>query len=105
LLLLRFAVTRDPEDAAAIAAVANDLDSLGLEREGSTPTFFRRTSAEVCNAIIQPRDPRGIATLKRHLARIDEMRLRRAFQAAVDLKESRLSRKNRLRDLWEGLRR
>lgn len=30
LLLLRFAITRDPKDEAAALSVANDLDSLGM---------------------------------------------------------------------------
>jgi hypothetical protein len=105
LLLLRFAVTREPADAAAIVAAANDLDMIGRRWAESAPSFFRRTSAEVCNAIISREDRGRTAVLKRHIARIDELRLRRAFQAALDLKESRVSRKNKRCNLWDGLRR
>jgi hypothetical protein len=105
LLLLRFAVTREQADAAAIIAAATDLDSIALERSESAPSFFRRASAELRNAIVGRDDPKQMAVLRQHLARIDEVRLRRAFQAAVDLKENRRSRKDRTHDLWAGLRR
>jgi hypothetical protein len=105
LLLLRFAITREPADATAVVSIASDLDSLGLQPQQLAPTFFRRTSAEVCNAIVKrDDDPERVVALKRHLARIDERRMRRAFEAAVDFKESRRSRRKQPR-LWDGLRR
>jgi hypothetical protein len=41
------------------------------------------------------------AILARHLARIDDPRLKRAFQAAVDFRESVHDKR---RKLWTGLR-
>jgi hypothetical protein len=87
LLLLRFAITREPKDEAAVLAMADEIDSLGLHWRPSAPSFFRRTSAEVCKAIVAFDDPRRKAILKTHLARIDDPALRQAFQAAVALEQ------------------
>jgi hypothetical protein len=106
LLLLRFAITRDPKDEAAVIATADEIDAVGLQWRPSAPSFFRRTSSEVCEMIIALDDPRRATILKKHIARIDDPRLRRAFQAAVDL-ERRLPTapsEEKCRDLWAGLK-
>jgi hypothetical protein len=107
LLLLRFAITRDPQDEAAAVSLAGEIDRAGSQRGPSAPSFFRRTSDEVCKAIITLDDPKRADTLKKHLARIDDRRLRRAFQAAVDLEDPTLRnlKKARPSDLWSGLQR
>jgi hypothetical protein len=87
LLLLRFAITWEPKDEAAALAMADEIDALGLHWRPSAPSFFRRTSAEVCKAITAFDDPKRKAILKTHLARIDNPALRRAFQAAVALEQ------------------
>ncbi len=99
LLLLRFAITWDPKDEAAVLAIADEIDALGLSWRPSAPSFFRRTSREVCKAITALDDPQRATILKSHIARIDNSRLRRAFRAAVDLKEKlpRTSAKHHLR--------
>jgi hypothetical protein len=105
LLLLRFAITRDPKDQAAAYAMARDIDSFALQGQ-STPSFFRRTSDEVCAAIsASDDDPHRKVVLKQHLARIEDIRLRQTFQAAVDLegRSARVSAKARRGDLWVGL--
>jgi hypothetical protein len=90
LLLLRFGITRDVKDQAAALAMADEIDALGHQWRPSAPSFFRRTSGEVCEAIVARDDPTRAAILKKHIARIDDPRLRRAFQAAVELeRESR----------------
>src|SRR5499433_152453 len=106
LLLLRFAITRDPKDEAAVIAMADEIDALGLQWRPSAPSFFRRTSSEVCKMVIALDDPRRAAILKRHIARIDDSRLRRAFQAAVDLERGSPTApyKEKCRDLWAGLK-
>jgi hypothetical protein len=106
LLLLRFAITCDPKDQAAAFAVADEIDALGLQWRPSAPSFFRRTSSEVCKMIIALDDPRRAAILKRHIARIDDSRLRRAFQASVDLERGSPTApyKEKCRDLWAGLK-
>ena len=105
LLLLRFAITRDPGDQAAVLSVATEIDSLGPQRKQSTPSFFRRTSSEVCEAIITNDDPRRATILAKHLARIEDLRLRRAFHAAIDLADAspQVSSETKRPDLWAGL--
>jgi hypothetical protein len=106
LLLLRFAITRDAKDEAAAFAVADEIDALGLRWRPSAPSFFRRTNKDICKAITTLDDPNRSTILKRHIARIDDPRLRRAFEAAVGLEQESLpasSKKNR-RHLGPGLR-
>src|SRR5580704_13552891 len=94
LLLLSFAVTREPADLAAALAVADELDSLGVRRKRRAPSFFLRTSNEVCEAILAVGDGHDVsdgddnAVLRRHVARIEDPRLRRAFEAAVGLRQT-----------------
>jgi hypothetical protein len=107
LLLLRFAITRNAKDQAAALATADEIDALGHRWRPSAPSFFRRTSDEVGKAIVARDDPRRVAILKKHIARIDDLRLRRAFQAAVELeRESQpaAAGNGRPKDLWAGLR-
>jgi len=63
---------------------ARDMAARGLQWRPSAPSFFRRTSREVGKMITALDDPRRATILKKHIARIDDPRLRRAFQAAVD---------------------
>ena len=88
LLLLTFAVTRDPTDHSAALAAADEPDSLGVRWQRTAPRFFLRKSNEVCEAILAASDGNNNAVLRRHVARIDEPRLRRAFRAAVGLQET-----------------
>ena len=71
LLILRFSVTTDPKGLSATLALADEIDARGLEWRPSAPSFFRRTSNDVCRAITALDDPKRAAILKRHLARID----------------------------------
>jgi hypothetical protein len=110
LLLLRFAVTLEPSDRSAALAKADQLDSLGMQWRPTAPRFFLRTSEEVCRAILMAGDGHSNPVLRRHVARIDDPRLRRAFQAAVGLRPlfepRRRGAKRRRRtkqDLWKGL--
>ena len=76
LAILRFAVTWDNADRLAVMAIANEIDRLGLQHSGKADfSFFRRTSAELCAAILQP-DELASALLRQYLARIDEGRPR-----------------------------
>jgi len=106
LLLLRFAITHDATDELAAFAVADEIDAIGLQWRPSAPSFFRRTSAELCKAIIARDDPRRAAILKSHIARIDDVRLRHAFQAAVEHEQSSPPSpcETKRRNLWAGLR-
>jgi hypothetical protein len=88
-LLLRFAITRDPEDEHAVLMAASGFDSLGRQWGRAAPTFFRRSSEEVCEAIRALDDPGREAILKKHILRIEHPGLRRAFQAAVHCQQVR----------------
>ena len=61
LLILRFAVTTDPKDLSATLALADEIDARGLEWRPSAPSFFRRTSNDVCRAITALDDPKRAA--------------------------------------------
>lgn len=107
-LLLRFAVTRDPNDRAAVMASAVALDSPGSARPSSFG-FFVRTSTQVCDAILQNRDDTARQLLRKHAACIDDPRLRAAFLASLGLDETPQRQKPRRAmwrerdDLWRGL--
>jgi hypothetical protein len=110
LLLLRFAVTREPSDHSAVLVMADKLDSLGGSSRQAGPTFFLRTSEAVCEAIGTAGDPHSNDVLRRHIARIDDRRLRQAFRAAIDLQEVPLPQQRgdkslarKYPDLWRGL--
>jgi hypothetical protein len=87
--LLRFAITRDPDDELAVLMAANGIDSLGRQWGRAAPTFFRRSSEEVCAAIRALDDPGREVILKKHILRIEHPGLRRAFQAAVHCQQGR----------------
>src|SRR5262249_60687208 len=96
----------DPKAQAADLARADEMDALGLEWRPSAPTFFRRTSGEVCAAITVLEDPRRITILEKHTARIDDPRLRRAFHAAVDLERGSrpAATEHKRQHFWAGVR-
>ena len=107
LAILRYAVTLDNADRLAVLRIAREIDGLYPRQDGSADfEFFRRTSAELCAAILQPNE-RASAVLQQYLARIDDDRLKRTFAAAIDAGQpaaSPISRPTRPRnDLWKGL--
>jgi len=107
LAILRFAVTLDNPDKLAIMAIAREIDRLGPERDGKPDFgFFRRTSAELCAAILQPNELTA-TLLHQYLARIDDGRLKRAFAGAIEADQTKTSSVTKpfRRDsrLWRGL--
>jgi hypothetical protein len=107
LAILRFAVTLDNADRLAVMAIANEIDGLGVQHGGKPDfSFFRRTSAELCAAILRPNEL-TTALLRQYLARIDDDRLKRVFAATIDADQPKLSliSKPFKRDsgLWRGL--
>jgi hypothetical protein len=113
LAILRFAVTLEQADRAAALAVAEEMDRVGWRSEDQpTFKFFGRTSTELCSAIADKENPKTVAVLRLHLKRIDDHRLRRALEAAIELGDYSAvtrtvskSKKHECRDLWNGLRR
>lgn len=70
--------------------------------------FFARTSAEICDLIVGNYHPERIAALRRHIGMIENDRLRRAFEAALELGRQAATNGVRIRlrrkdDLWRGL--
>ncbi|WP_424626863.1 hypothetical protein [Bradyrhizobium sp. SYSU BS000235] len=111
LALLRFTTTLDADDKLAVFAAAAEIDRLGARHSGPCGfRFFHRTSVEVCAAVENPRQAGSIAVLRRHLERIKDERIKRAFVAVLELEEATTkpkirSIKARSRDdLWKGLR-
>jgi hypothetical protein len=113
LAILRFAVTLEQADRAAALAVAEELDRMGWRSEDQpTFEFFGKTSTELCNAIADIEDPKTAAILQLHLKRIDDRRLRRALEAAIELGDFTAAERNVSKakkdercGLWKGLRR
>lgn len=105
LLLLRLAITQDPQDRTVVLAAADELDSLGASWRPEGPTFFYRNSLEISDAILAGADEED-PVLRRHIARIEDARLRRAFAAALRRPRPTAAifkgRERRL-GLWKGL--
>jgi len=107
LAILRYAVTRDNADRLAVFRIALEIDSLESGQDGGADfDFFRRTSVELCTAILQP-NAGASANLQQYLARIDDDRLKRALAAAIDASEPAMLPARRAvgrgNDLWKGL--
>ena len=111
LAILRFAVTLEQADRAVVLAIAKEMDRRGVGVASTAFAFFARTSNELCDAIADRDDPKRVATLRRHLGRIDDRRLRRALEAAIEfgdasqeIKSAGKIRTPGSQDLWKGLR-
>lgn len=107
LAVLRCAATLDNADRLGVLAAANEIDRLGQSREDPTSfSFFRRTSEELCSAILQPSESNRVI-LRRYLAKIDDARLKRAFAAAIEIHQPEtipIKRRSRAAsELWRGL--
>ena len=107
LAILRFAVTLDNADRLAVIAIAGEIDRLGPQHDGKPDfSFFRRTSAELCAAILTPNEL-APTVLRQYLARIDDDRLKHVFAATIEADQPKLSSISKpfKRDngLWKGL--
>ncbi|WOH82525.1 hypothetical protein RX327_04925 [Bradyrhizobium sp. BEA-2-5] len=109
LAVLRFAVTLDDDDRMHALGVAGEVDRLGGAADDAFH-FFRRTTAELC-AAISGQGADQDAVVRRFLAQIDNVRLKRAVEAAIakDHTKDRTPPKlvaSRVKpgpDLWRGL--
>ena len=86
LAILRFALTREHADWLNVLAAAHETDRLGRpDHHGVRFEFFRRTSTELCQAILHREQASREPMLRRYLARIDNPKLKRALTLAMDL--------------------
>ena len=107
LAILRFAVTLDNADRLAVMAIANEIDRLGSRHDGKPDfSFFRRTSSELCAAILRPNELSS-TLLRQYLARIDDDRLKRVFAATIETDQPKVSSISKPfkhdSGLWRGL--
>jgi hypothetical protein len=104
LAILRFAVTREQCDRAAVMGLAAEMDRLGSGRSPSSFGFFTRTSANFCDCVVAKGFDKA-AELCLHINRISADRLRRAFAAVLLDKsiEPGTSKKLDRERLWKGL--
>lgn len=109
LAILRYAVTLDDADRASVFIIAREMDRAGPRTDHAMFTFFLRTSTELCDAIAD-KDSGRKTSLRHHLKRIDDARLRRALEAATrsasdspPVKRDANLRTCGRKDLWKGL--
>jgi hypothetical protein len=107
LAILRFAVTLDNADRLAVLMISAELDGVGPKPDNKPEfSFFRKTSGELCAAILRPNEMTS-SLLRQYLARIDDDRLRRIFAAAMETGQPKASSVGKpvKRDngLWKGL--
>jgi len=101
LAILRFALTLDQVDRAAVIAKAAEMDQLGSGHPQFT--YFVRTSTEFCNCIVDQAIINKAEVLRDLLRNIEDGRLRRSLEAALTGAKLR-QRGDRTRDhLWKGL--
>jgi hypothetical protein len=103
--ILRFAVTLERCDRAAVTNLAAEMDRLGASKTQSGFSYFTRTSTKLCDCIVAKRSFANLAELWLHLEQINDNRLRFALEGALFEKAGGPTR-SRKRDreyLWKGL--
>src|SRR3981189_3119136 len=91
LAILRFAVRLDTADRLAVMAIANEIDRLGPQHNDKPDfSFFRRTSAELCAAILQENEVTP-TLLRQYLARIDDDRLKLIIASSSEAVQRKVS--------------
>jgi hypothetical protein len=105
--ILRFAVTRKDADRLSVLFIAAEIDRLDRQYKSEPDfSFFRRTSSQLCAAILERSETAG-TILRQYLARIDDARLKRVLAAAlrIDCSEPAPARGPRTSSpaLWKGL--
>src|ERR1700746_2607605 len=103
--ILRFAVTLEQCDRAALMGLAAEMDRLGAGTTQSGFTYFTRTSTKLCDCIVVKQGLDNFAELWIHLEQINDNRLRFALEGALFEKASGPTRSRKLdrEYLWKGL--
>jgi hypothetical protein len=105
LAILRFAVTLEQCDRAALLCLAVEMDRLGAGTTQSGFTYFTRTSTKLCDCIVAKRGFANLAELWLHLEQINDNRLRFALEGAL-FEKARGPTRSRKPDreyLWKAL--
>jgi hypothetical protein len=103
--ILRFAVTLEQRDRAAVMCLAAGMDRLGASKTQTGFSYFTRTSTKLCDCIAAKHDFDKLAELCLHIEKIDDRRLRRALEGALFAKRNKSvrSRQPDREYLWKGL--
>jgi hypothetical protein len=103
--ILRFAVTLEQRDRAAVMCLAAEMDRLGASTTRSGFSYFTRTSTKLCDCIAAKHEFDKLAELCLHIEKIDDRRLRRALEGALFAKRNKSvrSRQPDREYLWKGL--
>jgi hypothetical protein len=108
LAILRYAVTLEQTDRAAAAAIAQNLDGAESGHGQTGFRFFTKTNSEFCDAIADRDTPQAANALEGHLRRIEDLRLRRALEAAIGEAPASAAppapKRSNYANLWKGLR-
>jgi hypothetical protein len=98
LAILRFALTRDNADRLGVIATATEIDRIGRPQDERVDFgFFRRTSTEICDAILHPNKSGADTRLQQYLTRIDDALLKRALRAVLNVEQPEQAIKRRSR--------
>jgi hypothetical protein len=103
--ILRFAITLERCDRGVVMNLAAEMDRLGSAKSQSGFNYFTRTSAKLCDCIVAKCDLDKLVVLRLHIGKVDDDRLRRAFEDVLFEKRngSGYSRKQDREYLWKGL--
>jgi hypothetical protein len=106
LSILRFAVSLDNADHLNVLGIAREMDRFGRKERENEFRFFRKTSADLCQAILHQGET-WPEILRCYLAQIGEHRLKQAFAAAIGMPEPDTApvrrRAKQDQDLFRGL--
>jgi hypothetical protein len=102
---LRFAVTLEQRDRAAVMCLAAEMERFGASTTQSGFSYFTRTSTKLCDCITAKHDLDKLAELCLHIEKIDDRRLRRALEGALFAKRNKSGRSRQpdRESLWKGL--
>ena len=103
--ILRFAVTLEQCDRAAVMCLAAEMDRLGASTTQSGFSYFTRTSTKLCDCIAAKHDFDKLTELWLQIEKINDRRLRRALEGALFEKCNKRARSKQLdrEYLWKGL--
>ena len=108
--LLRYVITRREQDRGAVETIARSMDGRGSRFDVPEFDFFMRSSRRLCDAITS-NDGAGRGEVEQFLERLESPRLRRAFEAALDVTRAPMKQQDRAAPpkqpdrawLWKGL--